>query len=205
MAEDYEQESGGTKGFIALVQSVYAAVFFLLFVAVIVVGLFKFLINTANPLPQETRSILATLDKQRTICEKWVIVLKAKGIDGQREYEKAQLSANSCIDYLKGVLDSPPRDQSELSTRVTTMETAASEFVSWANQKLLSPGQIGANVIDASALLKEILVLLNDQEQARRKEVKKSLDEAKFKRWDEIGGAAPTGALSPLTGDLPRP
>lgn len=133
------------------------------------------------------------LSQEKTLCENKVQALKAKGIDGEAQYEKAQAAASACVGYLQGVVDQGSGDKEAIKEQLVQLRSASGDFRSWAAQKL-DTGTYGdaAENVDPLDLATAALKLLDAQEQERRKAVKDSLEKCKFRSWNDINvGALP--------------
>ena len=164
-------------------------IFFVLVVGV--VALLTFLSRTSDPFKGQGPDLTGYLSEEKTLCENKVQALKAKGIDGEPEYEKAQAAASDCIGYLQGVVDQGGGDKDAIKDRLMRLKTASEDFRGWAAQKVTGAyGDVEENV-DLPGLATAALKLLDVQEQQRRKAVKESLEKCKFHSWNEVN----TGAL----------
>ena len=143
----------------------------------------------------KTPVILAQFAEAKTVSENRVQELKAKQINGRREYEKAQVAVNKCIAYLEGVLDQPDlTDEAEIDDQLKKATDACDDFRNWADKQLAAPdGQTGAVSINLADCLSAILKDVQSKDEKRREAVKKALDEYRFRSWSDI--PAGTGAV----------
>jgi hypothetical protein len=135
-----------------------------------------------DPLDVATAEISGQLAWNRSICENRVRALAQKGIDGHKEYEKAEAAVNRCIGYLDGVLAQGGGDPAKVKTNLDAASTALNTFVQWADKQLdeKTTADIRIDLVD------RMMRLLNDQEMKRRKMVQDVLNQYQFRNWDAI-------------------
>jgi hypothetical protein len=153
-------------------------------------GLYLFLYNQQDPLQGQAPDLTSQLTDLQTVCVNRAKSLKGEAIDGESEYEKAQLAASECIGYLDGVLSSGSGDQEQIKQRLEKTVAACSSFVEWADKKLpRNTGAVESASIDITAIAFGMMKLLNNQEQDRRKAVRESLQRCKFPSWGDISSS----------------
>jgi hypothetical protein len=148
-----------------------------------------YLSSSKEPVPVQGQAFDPTSELKglQTVCVNRAKSLKAEGIDGEVEYEKAQRAANEYIGYLDEVLSRGSGDQGQIRKRLETTFAACGSFVAWADKNLSPKTETAESAsLDLQTFAFGIMKLLNKQEEERRKAVRESLRGCKFPSWRDI-------------------